>query len=266
MIGNQREFVELSSCAVRNEQTPAICVNLHNLEYTWPNGAHVLSVRHFSIERSEKLFLQGPSGSGKSTLLGVIAGVFAPSAGEATVLNRPFHNMTGAARDRVRADAMGVIFQQFNLVPYLTLVENVLLPCRFSQSRAERVGATPAQRTARARELLERLGLHEEAHANRLSGELSVGQQQRVAAARALIGSPSLVIADEPTSALDTETRNAFIDTLLSEAKDAAVLFVSHDASLSKHFDRLVALGNINFCADKTASSVRTTEPAVAEA
>lgn len=258
--------MELSSRAVRTDQTPAFCVNLRNLEFTWPNGAHVLSVRDFTIERGEKLFLQGPSGSGKSTLLGVIAGVFAPSSGEAMVLDQPFHKMTAAARDRVRADAMGVIFQQFNLVPYLTLVENVLLPCRFSRSRAEKVGATEAQRTSKARELLERLGLHGEAQADRPASELSVGQQQRVAAARALIGSPALVIADEPTSALDAETRNTFIDTLLSEAKDAAVLFVSHDASLSRHFDRLAAMENINVGPDEKAAPTREDVPVLAEA
>ncbi len=249
-----------------SEETPSVCVDIQNLEYSWPNGAHALSVRRFSIQRSERLFLQGPSGSGKSTLLGVIAGVFAPSAGEAMVLNQPFHKMTAAARDRTRADAMGVIFQQFNLVPYLTLVENVLLPCRFSRSRAERVGATEAQRADKARELLERLGLQEEARANRPASELSVGQQQRVAAARALIGSPSLVIADEPTSALDAKTRNTFIDTLLSEAKDAAVLFVSHDASLSSYFDRLTAMENINFTQDERTVPLRESTPAQAEA
>jgi len=242
---------------VSTEQTPAFCVDLQNLEFSWPNGPQILCVRRFTIERSEKLFLQGPSGSGKSTLLGVIAGVFAPSAGDATVLNQPFHELNAANRDRARADSMGVIFQQFNLVPYLTLVENVLLPCRFSQARAEKVGATEAQRTDKARELLARLGLQDEANGARLASELSVGQQQRVAAARALIGSPSLVIADEPTSALDAETRDTFINTLLSEANDAAVLFVSHDAALSKHFDRLTAMDDINFNSTDNAAPER---------
>ncbi len=212
------------------------------------------------------MFLQGPSGSGKSTLLGVIAGVFAPTAGEAMILGQPFHKMTAAARDRVRADAMGVIFQQFNLVPYLNLIENVLLPCRFSRHRAARVGPTEAERIDKAKRLLNRLGLKEEAGANRPAAELSVGQQQRVAAARALIGLPSLIIADEPTSALDAETRDAFIETLLSEAEQAAVLFVSHDASLSKHFDRLVVIEDINFTEDKRVVSLPQSAPAAAEA
>lgn len=109
---------------MRAEQTPDCWVNPQNLEFTWPNGARALSVQRFVIERGEKLFLQGPSGSGKSTLLGVIAGIFAPSSGDAAVLDQQFHAITAAGRDRTRADAMGVIFQQFNLAPYLTLVES----------------------------------------------------------------------------------------------------------------------------------------------
>ena len=231
---------------VPSDSSRALCVDIKNLEFVWPNGTHVLSMRDFTIAAGERLFLYGPSGSGKSTLLGVIAGVFAATDGEATILGQPFHSLSAGARDKVRADAMGVIFQQFNLVPYLSLVENVLLPCRFSPARAARVGATEKQQKAKASDLLERLGLAEEAFQNRSAAELSVGQQQRVAAARALIGSPSLVIADEPTSALDADTRDTFINTLIAEAKDAALLFVSHDARLATHFDRLVALDDVN--------------------
>lgn len=240
---------------MRPEQPSSPCVSLRDLEFAWTNGAPVLSISALSIQQGEKLLLQGPSGGGKSTLLGVISGVFAPTGGEAIILGQPFHKMSGAARDRVRADSMGVIFQQFNLVPYLTLVENVLLPCRFSRIRAERVGASEAARTGKARDLLSRLGLDEEAQANRRAAELSVGQQQRVAAARALIGAPSLIIADEPTSALDAQTRDVFIETLLSEAQDATVLFVSHDASLSGHFDRLATMETINFTQDEPAAA-----------
>ena len=253
---------------MRPEQPSSPCVSLRDLEFAWANGAPVLSISALSIQRGERLFLQGPSGGGKSTLLGVIAGVFAPTGGEAIILDHPFHTMSGSARDRVRADAMGVIFQQFNLVPYLNLVENVLLPCRFSPVRAGRVGASEAARTGKARDLLGRLGLDEEARANRPAAELSVGQQQRVAAARALIGSPSLIIADEPTSALDTQTRNVFIETLLSEAQDATVLFVSHDASLSGRFDRLAAMETINFAQGEPAAAQnpRAQAPVSAEA
>lgn len=240
----RKEFSDLTrAVAIKSPITP--CVELKGVSFAWPNGATVLSNCDFRLDQGEKLFLQGPSGSGKSTLLGLIAGVFEASEGEAQILGQPFHSLSDAARDRSRADAMGVIFQQFNLVPYLTLVENTLLPCRFSRARGERVGASEAEKRNRATELLARLGLAEEARADRPASALSVGQQQRVAAARALIGAPSLVIADEPTSALDAETRDAFIATLLSEAEGAAVLFVSHDASLAPHFDSQTTMGAI---------------------
>ncbi len=233
----------------------SLSVDIRDLKFAWTRGETVLSVEHLSIRKGERLFLKGPSGSGKSTLLGVITGVFTATSGEATILGAPFHTMQASGRDSLRAEAMGVIFQQFNLAPYLTLVENVLLPCDFSKVRAARVGATKTERINKARALLERLGLDDEARSNRAAAELSVGQQQRVAAARALIGSPSLIIADEPTSALDEETRRAFIETLLSEAQNASVLFVSHDASLANHFDRQVMMGEINRSFQSTAQS-----------
>ncbi|MEL7028049.1 MAG: ABC transporter ATP-binding protein [Pseudomonadota bacterium] len=229
------------------EDASSACISIRNLKFAWAKTAPVLSIDSLTIERGERLFLYGPSGSGKSTLLSILAGVLEPSGGEATVLGRPFHKLAAAARDRVRADAIGVMFQQFNLIPYLNLVENVLLPCRFSPSRAERVGPTEAARARKARELLDRLGLDQEARTRRSVAELSVGEQQRVAAARALIGAPSLLIADEPTSALDTDTRDVFIELLLAESSGSTVLFVSHDASLDRHFDRRITMDAVNF-------------------
>ena len=264
MIGAYPTLRRLTRIRVTLESLTSPCVFIKNLDFEWENGVRALSVREFSVRSGEKLFLRGPSGSGKSTLLGVIAGVFSPSAGEATILDQPFHSLGAAKRDALRADAMGVIFQQFNLVPYLTLIENVLLPCRFSKTRAARVGASASERADKAQALLSRLGLEAEARERRPAAKLSVGQQQRVAAARALIGEPSLVIADEPTSALDTEARDAFIRTLLTEAKNAAVIFVSHDASLSSHFDRECSMESINFVATET-SPTRNVAHAVAE-
>ena len=222
------------------------CVAIRNLSFSWGNEQPILAIPALTIGRQEKVFLQGPSGSGKSSLLGIIAGVFPPTAGEITVMGEPFHSLSASARDRRRADKIGFIFQQFNLVPYLTLVENVLLPCQFSKSRAERVAADRKTREEKAINLLSRLGLEKEAVDLRSASALSIGQQQRVAAARALIGSPSLVIADEPTSALDAETRDDFIETLLTESKNAALIFVSHDVSISKHFDKVYSLDELN--------------------
>ncbi|MEO0714176.1 MAG: ATP-binding cassette domain-containing protein, partial [Pseudomonadota bacterium] len=152
--------------------------------------------------------------------------------------------LSSAWRDKVRADHLGVIFQLFNLVPYLGVLENVALPCRFSARRRDAVGGAPKDE---ARRLLARLGIDDPAMLNRRVVDLSVGQQQRVAA-RALIGGPQLVIADEPTSALDADARDRFIELLSEEAErtGAALLFVSHDASLARQFSRAVDLSDIN--------------------
>ncbi|MGF1463706.1 MAG: ABC transporter ATP-binding protein [Maricaulaceae bacterium] len=231
------------------------CVSLKDLTFAYQAGQTVLTIPVFELGQGERLFLQGASGSGKSTLLSLISGVFAPSSGELTVLGHPLHALSAGRRDALRANAIGVIFQQFNLVPYLTLIENVLLPCRFSPPRAARVGATDAARREAALSLLTRLGLGAEAADNRAVSALSVGQQQRVAAARALIGAPSLIIADEPTSALDTQTRDGFIDTLLQEAGAASVLFVSHDIALAARFDRTETMARLNTIGARTGEA-----------
>jgi putative ABC transport system ATP-binding protein len=198
------------------------------------------------VAPGESVFLHGPSGCGKSTLLGLLAGVLVPSAGQVTLMGQPWSALGGAARDRLRADHVGYIFQQFNLLPYLSVLDNVRLPCRFSARRAQRAGDAAA--TARA--LLAQVGLAED-HWTRRADELSVGQQQRVAAARALIGTPELVIADEPTSALDAALRDGFMTVLLAQCRTAGstLVFVSHDERLATHFDRRLSLPAINTAA-----------------
>jgi putative ABC transport system ATP-binding protein len=155
--------------------------------------------------------------------------------------------MASALRDRFRADHVGFIFQQFNLVPYLSVVENVCLPCRYSRRRSKRASDADGSLENSATRLLSSLGIGG-ALRSRRSTDLSVGQQQRVAAARALIGQPELVIADEPTSSLDAGRRREFIDLLLSECDrtSSTVIFVSHDVSLTGHFDIAIDLQLIN--------------------
>ncbi len=223
-------------------------VRLSNLEYSWPGEAPFLRIASFEINSGERVFLQGASGSGKSTLLSLIAGIATPSGGTVEVCGRYLDTATGASRDRFRADHLGVIFQMFNLIPYLSLVQNVILPCAFSERR--RTAATQAAGSPQqsAIELLSRLGLAEPAQRGQSVGQLSIGQQQRVAAARALIGAPNVIIADEPTSALDAGSRDSFINSLTAacDRTGAALIFVSHDASLGAHFDRRVAMADIN--------------------
>tara|TARA_R110002020_G_scaffold83397_2_gene207105 strand:+ start:8629 stop:9324 length:696 start_codon:yes stop_codon:yes gene_type:complete len=220
-------------------------IQIQGLRFAWKGNAPVLDVPDFTLARGERLFLRGPSGSGKSTLLGVIAGVLEADAGKVSVLGQDLASLSSSARDRMRADHLGVIFQMFNLVPYLSVVGNVTLPLKFSAARRKAVGGDA---DAEARRLLGRLGLMDEAMLERRVSDLSVGQQQRVAAARALIGAPEIVIADEPTSALDADARDRFITLLSEEAArtGAALLFVSHDASLARLFDRAVDLAEIN--------------------
>lgn len=217
---------------------------LADLVFRWPRQpVPCLDISRFEVAAGERVFLHGPSGGGKSTLLAVFGGVALPTAGTVTLLGQRLDTLSGRARDRFRADHIGFIFQQFNLLPWLSALGNVLLPCTFSARRAARAGDARAT----AAQLLTHLDLAPELW-HRPAAELSVGQQQRVAAARALIGQPEIVLADEPTSALDAPRQQRFIDLLLAEtrAAGAALLFVSHDERLAAHFDRRVALDEIN--------------------
>lgn len=204
----------------------------------------VLDIPRLSIEQGSSVLLRGASGGGKSTLLGLLAGVLLPSRGHVEVAGRPLHTMRGAARDRFRADHLGVIFQQFNLLPFLSVRDNIALGLRFSRLRSERVSGPLDGEIAR---LLSALQL-DPALMQRPAGTLSVGQQQRVAAARALIGRPALLLADEPTSALDRDAATAFLRLMSAQGQAAGttVVVVSHDDSLQPLFDRTLALSQIN--------------------
>ena len=151
-------------------------------------------------------------------------------------------------RDRFRADNIGFVFQSFNLLPYLSLLDNVVLPCRFSTLRKQKAIERDGSVKQSAQRLLSELGLASQLKTNQPVIQLSVGQQQRVAVARALIGSPELLIADEPTSALDADSRQQFLDLLLREVKtqNSTLLLVSHDPVLGERFDRSVSLSHIN--------------------
>jgi putative ABC transport system ATP-binding protein len=215
---------------------------LRGLRYRWPGAsADIIAIDELALQPGDTVFLRGPSGCGKSTLLSLAAGVLLPLAGEVGLLGQSWAALGASARDRHRADHLGYIFQQFNLLPYLSVLDNVRLPLQFSRRRTRRAGPGAAER------LLERSGLPASLW-RQPAGQLSVGQQQRVAAARALIGAPEVVIADEPTSALDEPLREAFMALLLQSCAEAgsALLFVSHDARLAGRFARVVDLPTIN--------------------
>ena len=224
-------------------------IDISDLEFRWQtNAPTVLSIEALGVEAGECLFIKGPSGSGKSTLLSLLAGVTTAAAGTVRVMDQALESLSSVQRDHFRADHIGYIFQMFNLIPYLSMLENVMLPCRFSERRRAQALARGHGLEAEARRLLQHLDMdHPELH-QRAVTTLSVGQQQRVAAARALMGSPELLIADEPTSALDADRRVSFIQLLFDECREvgATLLFVSHDAALEHLFDRTVDLAATN--------------------
>ncbi|KPW72726.1 ABC transporter ATP-binding protein [Pseudomonas cannabina] len=223
-------------------------IELSDLSFNWPGHPQLLDIPSFRLQTGEALFLKGPSGSGKTTLLGLLGGVQKPVSGSIRLLNQELSSLSSAARDRFRVDHTGYIFQQFNLLPFLSVRENIELPCHFSKVRAERAKQRHGSVENATTTLLAHLGLKDPAMLARRADSLSIGQQQRVAAARALIGQPELVIADEPTSALDADSREAFIRLLFAECREAgaSLLFVSHDQSLAPLFDRNLSLSDLN--------------------
>jgi putative ABC transport system ATP-binding protein len=226
--------------------SPDPMVSLSGVRFAWARET-VLDVARFEVKAGERVFVQGPSGSGKSTLLGVIGGVLMPQAGEVKVLGQRLDALSGAQRDAFRVAHIGFIFQLFNLLPYLSVVENVILPTHFSRIRRERVPRGEGGARAEALRLLGALGLDGGDLLHRNVTALSVGQQQRVAVARALLGSPELIVADEPTSSLDADMKASFLDLMFRECErsGATVIFVSHDSSLGERFDRTVHMRDL---------------------
>ncbi|RXH55537.1 ABC transporter ATP-binding protein [Granulicella sibirica] len=222
--------------------TTAAAIHLRDVQFGYKPGHPILQIDDFSVPAGRRVFLHGPSGSGKTTLLSLISGVLVAQRGSVTVLGQDLTKLSAPARDTLRGSQIGYIFQGFNLIPYLTVAENIALPCDLHPARRKRIVAgSVVDEVAR---LARRLDIH--THLDAPVTHLSTGQQQRVAIARAIIGAPELVIADEPTSSLDTDRRDAFLALLTevtSEAKDpTTLLFVSHDRSLASHFDEMLSL------------------------
>jgi len=227
----------------------APAIHLHDLRFGW-NAAvpPLLDIAELRIVRGERVFLQGPSGSGKSSLLGLLGGVLMPQRGSVEILGSDLTALGAAERDRFRADHIGFIFQQFNSLPFLNVIENVTLAARFSSKRTQIARSRSGTTEIEAARLLQALDLDPVALRGRSVRELSVGQQQRVAAARALIGAPEIVIADEPTSALDEDMRATFLALLIAECDHSrtTLVFVSHDSRLAPLFTRSAKLADVN--------------------
>lgn len=221
--------------------------------YREPDGRRfeVLNIDHFQLQKGEQVVLVGSSGGGKTTLLNVISGISTPDSGKVVVDGIDITTLPEMHRDRLRAERIGFVFQTFNLLPAFTAYENVLLGMSFSSKRAN---------AGRARELLSLVGLE-----HRLShrpSQLSVGEQQRVAVARALANQPALLLADEPTANVDVANQ----DLILKLIRDAcgennvSLLMVTHAMEVANQFDKVVNLPDFNKAArqDMAAASVGT--------
>jgi putative ABC transport system ATP-binding protein len=216
-----------------------VVVSIQDLSFHYRNSSvPVLDIPRWSVEPGERVFLHGPSGTGKSTLLNLLAGILLPDTGTIEILGKRISALSGRKRDKWRARHIGVVFQQFNLVPYLNAVDNIKLAAHFGGTK---------DAGSRAVELLNALGIDKTLHRQQ-STQLSIGQQQRVTIARALINQPELLIVDEPTSALDAKNRDLFMSLLLEQVEqhNTALIFVSHDQTLAKVFSRIESLADIN--------------------
>jgi putative ABC transport system ATP-binding protein len=230
-----------------NEAVASAVVAMSDVHFRWRGRlGFSLKIDDFALAPGERVLLVGPSGTGKSTFLSLLCGIVTPQAGRIEVLGTDTQRLSSSARDRFRAEHFGIIFQMFNLLPYGSILDNVLLPLSFStqrRSRAERNGGANAE----ALRLLQSLGLDPAELHGLSAASLSVGQQQRVAAARALIGAPELIVADEPTSSLDRDRQLAFLDLLFAEiaAAGSSLIMVSHEVELGSRFDRVLRLDEI---------------------
>ena len=221
-------------------------VTMSGVRFAWPSGRDFqIAIDQFALPRGSRTLLVGPSGGGKSTLLSLLCGIVSPQAGEINILGTDIVPLSSAARDRFRAEHIGVIFQMFNLLPYGSVTDNVVLPLSFSRDRRARV-LQRSDAVTEAGRILGALGI-DRSLLSASAAALSVGQQQRVAAARALIGAPELIVADEPTSALDVEHQERFLDLLFHQVGEArsTLLLVSHDRAIGSLFDRVVELEDI---------------------
>ena len=220
-------------------------IDVKNLKYRYTNSFQdTLDIPEFTVQKGERVYLYGPSGSGKTTFLEVLAGILKVEQGAVKILNRDLAGMSEKNRDHFRAEHLGYIFQSFNLIPYLSVQENIVLPIHLSSNRRERLKGENIQNVIKG--LCSRLGIETLLQKN--VTELSVGQQQRVAVARALLGRPDVILADEPTSSLDMDHRERFLHLMfeLCDQFGTTVLFVSHDRGIQHLFSRAVSLDSIN--------------------
>jgi len=226
---------------------PAIQIENCQFRFQSDSDKPLLQIAHWQVEKTETVFVYGPSGSGKSTLLNLLAGILLPQQGKISLNNVILNQLSHRKRDAYRAKHIGMVFQRFNLIPYLSVADNIKLSSHFSNQDKQ-------QLQQRCLELMTALQLDARL-LERPASQLSVGQQQRIAIVRALINQPELLIVDEPTSALDSDARDSFVDVLLEQVKaaQATLIFVSHDRSLAPHFSRQLDIQSFVVAGEKHA-------------
>ena len=218
-------------------------VKIESLRFQWSkNNNFKIFVPKLEVSRGKKVLFLGESGSGKTTLLSLICGFLEPLSGSISINDKIISDLTSTNKDAYRSDNIGIIFQQFNLLPYANVIDNIILPLYFSKQRSKKV----ENKINAAMNLCDQLRLPESI-LNQKASNLSVGQQQRVAVARALIGSPSIIVADEPTSSLDTEAQELFLNLMFDQISknSSTLLMVSHDKSLTNYFDQVIDINEI---------------------
>ena len=219
-------------------------VDIHQLVFKYHHAdPATVQIDRLQVASNDHLFIEGPSGSGKTTLLNLMTGLLRPTHGHINIFGTNMSGLSASAADRLRADYFGIIFQWFNLIPYLSVIENIILPGTFSKKKQDRVAQRGVSLVDEARSLCADLNI-DDRYLDWPIESLSMGQQQRIAIARALIGSPNIIIADEPTSALDDANTTLFMDRLLTQCRKhgSTLIFVSHDASLKSYFNRVYTM------------------------
>ncbi len=215
-------------------------IHINNMSYRWDSkSSPVIDIESWSVT-SDSCFIYGASGCGKSSFLNILSGISVASNGEVSVLGENLSKLSSRKRDRFRAKNIGVIYQQFNLLPYLNGLDNILLATSLSKSNSHGV-------IDRVHQLLDSLKLPQSVLREKPM-HLSVGQQQRLAIIRALVNQPKMILADEPTSSLDSANRDAFIEVLLQECSNnqCKLVFFSHDLGLKDNFSHSENFEQIN--------------------
>ena len=248
-VSEERNAVSEEHNAVNKERNTAIEVSNLQFSYT-KESPPIIDIKAWQVSQGEHVFLSGPSGSGKSTLLNLLCGTLTPTQGDIALIAQPFSALSNRQRDKFRARNIGVVFQQFNLIPYLSVAQNINAAVYFANKKISKTAED-----AKLLHLLDKLQLPSRVlHAK--ADALSIGQQQRVAIARALINDPELLIVDEPTSALDSDARDSFMSLLKDVAGESTMIFVSHDKAMESYFDRHCSMSELSLSTSHAKSSL----------